>query len=296
MHKQYHLDEYPIPEGFRIYQDRVPVMGVAMRRADVAAFCKGSDRKLALLQEPDNRDYPNAIRILGSWKGWLYRKEKLLGYVPVEEAAKLARLGLADSVLPRLLKTYVGTDGFVEIEIQLIGPIDLYRTFSPLPPTKVATPAEQDVALARLKALTAFLMNSPILTEQQRERLSKAHSGETVTRMLETGEAYGQASDAPDFLSLPESDFRAYLQSIDNDLSAQLDIVDAACRSYFKNGEVPAPYYPWRIAVILSKRKMKDRERDFLEAWCRHFAFGIGVKYGELVKRAEKLGVEVNSE
>jgi HIRAN domain len=296
MHKQYHLDEYPIPKGFRIYQDRVPVMGVATRRADVAAFCKGSDRKLAFLEEPENRHDPNAIRIVGSWKGWLFRKEKLLGYVPAEEAAKLARLGLADSVLPRLLKTYVGTDGFVEIEIQIIGPIDLYRTFNPLPPTKVATPAEQEAALARLKALAAFLMNAPILNEQQRERLSKARSGETVTRMLETDESYGQASDGPDFLSLPESDFHAYLQSIDNDLSAQLDIVDVACRSYFKNGEIPAPYYPWRIAVILRKRKMKEQERDFLEAWCRHFASGNGVTYGELVKRAERLGVGDNSE
>ena len=56
---------------------------------------------------------------------------------------------------------------------------------------------------------------------------------------------------------------------------------------------MPAPYYPWRIAVILSKRKMKDRERDFLTGWCRHFALGIGRRYGALVKRAEKLGVEV---
>ena len=184
MHKQYHLDEYPIPEGFRIYQDRIPVMGVAMRRADVAAFCKGSDRQLALLQEPYNPYDPNAIRIVGSWKGWLFRKEKLLGYVPAEEAAKLARLCLGANVLPRLLKTYVGDDGFVEIEFQIIGPIDLYRTFNPLLPTKVATPAEHEAALARLKALTSFLMNAPILTEQQRERLSKARIGETVTRML----------------------------------------------------------------------------------------------------------------
>ena len=296
MHKQYHLDEYPIPEGFRIYQDRISVMGVAMRRTDVAAFCKGSDRQLALLQEPDNPYDRNAIRIVGSWKGWLFRKEKLLGYVPAEEAAKLARLGLGTNVLPRLLKTYVGDDGFVEIEFQIIGPIDLYRTFNPLLPTKVATLAEHEAALARLKALTSFLMNAPILTEQQRERLSKARIGETVTRMLKAGETYGEASDAPDFLSLPESDFRAHLQSIDNDLSAQLEIVDTECRSFFDNGEVPAPYYPWRIAVILSKRKMKDRERDFLEAWCRHFASGGGVKYGELVNRAGRLVVGGNPE
>lgn len=290
MHKQYHLQEYPMPESFRIYIDRVPIMGVALRRSDAAAFCKGSDRQLAFMREPDNQHDSNAIRIVGSWKGWFLRKEKVLGYVPAEDAAKLVRLGLADSVRPRLLKTYLGTDGFVEIEFQITGPKDLYRTFNPLPPDKEANPAEDQAALGRLDALTEFLKEAPILTSQQLKELSKANGRKTLSRMLATGETYGQASGAPDFLNQPESDFRVHLQSIDNDLSAQVDIVDAACRLYFKTGEVPAPYYPWRIAVILSKRKMKDRERDFLTSWCRHFAFGIGSRYGDLVNRAEKLG------
>lgn len=139
MLKQYHLNEYPMPESFRIYRDRVPVMGVPMRKADATAFCKGSGKQLAFQREPDNRHDPNAIRIMGSWKGWFSRKEKMLGYVPAEDAAKLVRLGLADSVRPRLLKTYLGTDGFVEIEIQIIGPKDLYRTFNPPPPPRAVS-------------------------------------------------------------------------------------------------------------------------------------------------------------
>lgn len=298
MHKQYHLEEYPMPEGFRIYRDRVPVMGVTMRKGDAAAFCKGSGKQLAFQREPDNRHDPNAIRIMGSWKGWFSRKEKMLGYVPAEDAAKLVRLGLADSVRPRLMKTYLGTDGFVEIEIQVIGPNELYRTFNPPPPATIPTEpaADDETALTRLDALSAFLKEAPILAPQQLEKRRKAQSRKTVSRMLETGETYGQASGAPNFLNQPEGDFRAHLQSIDNDLSAQLDIVDTACRSYFETGEVPAPYYPWRIAVILSKRKMKDRERDFLAGWCRHFALGIGGRYGELVKRAEKLGIKASPE
>ncbi|MCP8896372.1 HIRAN domain-containing protein [Shinella daejeonensis] len=297
MHKQYHLDEYPIPDGFRIYRDRVPVMGVTMRKADAAAFCKGSGKQVAFEREPNNRHDPNAIRIMGSWKGWFSRKEKMLGYVPAEDAVKLVRLGLADSVRPRLMKTYLGTDGFVEIEIQIIGPKHLYPTFNPPPPPKVVSPAESSAddaaALARLDTLTTFLKGEAIVTPQQLEKLRKAQSRKTVSRMMETGETYGQASGAPAFLNQPEGDFRAHLQSIDNDLSAQLDIVDKACRSYFETGEVPAPYYPWRIAVILSKAKMRDREREFLAAWCRHFAEGRGKRYGELVERANKLNATV---
>ncbi|THK37386.1 hypothetical protein EHS39_14265 [Ensifer sp. MPMI2T] len=298
MHKQYHLADYPIPDGFQIYRDRVPVMGLTMRKADAAAFCKGTGKQLALEREPSNRHDPNAIRVMGSWKGWFSRKERMLGYVPAEEAAKLVQLGLAERVRPRLLKTYLGTDGFVEIEFQIIGPKDLYRTFSPTPPAKSVTPVEAvfdiEGTLARLDTLTAFLKDEPKLTAKQLEKLRKAHSRETVSRMLETGETYGQASGAPAFLSMPEADFRAHLRSIDNDLAVQLEIVDKACRSYFDTGEIPAPYYPWRIAVILSKLKMKEREREFLACWCRHFAHGIGARYGELVKRAERLGVEVD--
>ncbi|KAB2679640.1 hypothetical protein F9K85_01595 [Brucella tritici] len=295
MHKQYHLNEYPIPEDFRIYRDRVPVMGVTMRKADAAAFCKGSGKQVAFERESNNRHDPNAIRIVGSWKGWFSRKEKMLGYVPAEDAAKLVRLGLADSVRPRLMKTYLGADGFVEIEIQILGPKDLYPSFNPPPPPKVVSPAKSSAddaaALARLDTLTMFLKSEAIVAPQQLDKLRKAQSRKTVSRMMETGDTYGQASGAPVFLNQHEGDFRVHLQSIDNDLSAQIDIVDKACRSFFETGEVPAPYYPWRIAVILSKRKMKDREREFLAGWCRHFSFGIGGRYGDLVRRAEKLGV-----
>lgn len=299
MHKQYHLDEYPPPSGFRIYFDRVSVMGITMRKADAAAFCKAQDRELALEREPGNPHDANAIKLIGSWKGWFGRKSRHLGYVPADMAAKLAETGLADTVRPRLMKTYLGTDGFVEIEFQVIGPKEHYERLRPPKPapSKLRTPQEDahehEKALARLAALIAFLTKTPPLSPAQVEKLRKASSGKTVARMMESGETHGQASGAPAFLNLQEDDFRDHLQSIDNDLSAQLDIVDKACRLYFETGEVPAPYYPWRIAVILSKKKMKDRERDFLAGWCHHFALRIGGRYGELVKRVEKLGVKV---
>lgn len=299
MHKQYHLADYPMPEGFRIYRDRVPVKRVTLRKPDAAAFCKGAGKQLALEREPNNQHDPSAIRVIGSWRGWFSRKERMLGYVPAEEAAKLVQLDLAAHVLPRLLKTYLGADGFVEIEFQIIGPKDLYRTFSPTPPvtsgTSVETVIDIERTLARLDTLTAFLKDEPNLSAKQLERLRKVHSREIVSRMLETGEAFGRASGAPAFLSMPEADFRAHLRSIDNDLTALLEIVDKGCRSYFDTGEIPAPDYPWRVAVILSKLKMKEKEREFLAGWCRHFAHGIGARYGELVKRAEKLGVKVGS-
>ncbi|MET4634900.1 HIRAN domain-containing protein [Kaistia defluvii] len=297
MDAKYRLSGNPIPEGFRIYLDRLPVMGLQQRKRDAAAFCGAQGPELSLEREPSSRHDANAIKVIGSWKGWFGRKRRQLGYVPAEHAAKLISLGLAENVHSRLLKTYLGTDGFVEIEFQIVGPKDLYRTFNPLKPSKALSPEEStaadDAALARLDALITFLKEAKKPSSQHLEKLRRAQSELTTSRMFENGETYGQASGAPAFLNLPEVDFRNHLRSIDNDLSAQIDIVDTACRSYFETGEVPAPYYPWRIAVILSKRKLKDREREFLAAWCRHFTSGSGERYVALAERARKLGVHV---
>jgi len=80
------------------------------------------------------------------------------------------------------------------------------------------------------------------------------------------------------------------LKSADQDLQWQCETVAASFRKYRSSGEVPAPHYPMRIAILLSKAKDFDRERKFLSAWCKHFPVGNGTKYAALVKRAEKAG------
>lgn len=125
MHKKYHLQEQELPEGFQIFRDRCQVMGTALRKEDTAAFCEGSGRQwLEFDPEPSNPHDPNAIKIWGCWHGWLGKRRKLLGYVDKDEAGKIARHGLTQTVRPRLLKTYVGDDGFVEVLFQVLGPIE----------------------------------------------------------------------------------------------------------------------------------------------------------------------------
>lgn len=131
MDKGYHLAAQSIHDGFRIYEERLSVMGVFMRKSDVKAFCKGSNLALQFEPEPSNKHDPNAIRVIGWWDGWFGRKSAMLGYVPAEHAAKLSALGLVDQVRPRLLKTYVGTDDFVEVLFQILGPTEHYKVFNP---------------------------------------------------------------------------------------------------------------------------------------------------------------------
>jgi DNA polymerase-3 subunit epsilon len=79
-------------------------------------------------------------------------------------------------------------------------------------------------------------------------------------------------------------------RAIDNDLGAQIEIVDAACRRHFETGELPAPDHAWRITIILSKDKQVRHEQAFLTAWCRHFGDAAGKRYTDIAVRAQKKG------
>ena len=130
MHKKYHLDEQPIPEGYRIYEERLDVRGVQHRRADAISFARARGQWLEFEREPRNTNDLNAIKVLGCWRGFFFTKRKHIGYVSRETAARVVETAVSD-VRPRLLKTYVGHDGYVEIEFQIIGPADSYREYDP---------------------------------------------------------------------------------------------------------------------------------------------------------------------
>jgi hypothetical protein len=132
MLKQYHLDRQEIPEGHRIYDERLEVRGIELRRADAIAFCKAKGQWLELDPEPTNRHDPNAIKLTGCWRGFFGTKRRHLGYVPREVASRLGGTGLIAEVKPRLLKTYVGNDEFVEVEFQITGPVERFRDYRPL--------------------------------------------------------------------------------------------------------------------------------------------------------------------
>jgi hypothetical protein len=132
MAKKYHLQQQPIPDGFRIFEERLEVKGVVNYRAFASSFCKGRDPSLSLKCEPTNSHDPNAIQVHGHWKGWINRHRETIGYVPREVAARLAQSGLADLVAARLLKTYAGDDGFAEVLFQIVGPADRYAEYAAL--------------------------------------------------------------------------------------------------------------------------------------------------------------------
>jgi hypothetical protein len=88
-----------IPKGYQIYEDRLTPAGISFRKDDAAAFARSADGwlELELEPEPSNKHDKNAIKVI------LGR-----GFLPL--------------VRPRLINTYIGRDGYIEILFQILGP------------------------------------------------------------------------------------------------------------------------------------------------------------------------------
>lgn len=158
------------------------------------------------------------------------------------------------------------------------------RKVSPLEGTLSADLAKKVDDLVRVFGET------PVMAEKERTRLADKFTRAAITKVLDEGITYGQASGAPSFLNQDEDSFRTFIKEVDQNLDWQCDTVAAAFDRFWETGEVPAPHYPMRIAVLLRKAKDFDRERQFLAAWCKHFPSGNGRTFGKLLERAKKVG------
>lgn len=138
--------------------------------------------------------------------------------------------------------------------------------------------------------LIRLFADTPVVDPSEMERRYSRATRDATAKMLDGGTIYGQASGAPDFLNQDEESFRAFMKVADQDLAWQCGTVSEAFTRYLETGEIPAPHYPMRVAVLLRKTNELNRERQFLAVWCRHFPSGNGAKYATLVERAKKTG------
>ncbi len=110
-----------IPDGFETFGE-CEVAGIKYRREYARAFAAGRDPTLELEREPENPHDKNAIRIMGRRKTFFGSKRHFIGYVPSGVAALIVEGNYFGTVVPRLLKTYVGDSGYVEIVFRILGP------------------------------------------------------------------------------------------------------------------------------------------------------------------------------
>lgn len=156
-------------------------------------------------------------------------------------------------------------------------------------PTMAASTLPDELA-RKVDDLIALFESAPVLSDEDRSRLSRQASRKASAKMIEEGTTFGEASGGPAFLNQDEESFRAFLKSVDQDLGWQCNTVAETFKKHQQDGMIPPPYYPTRVIVLLRKANDLERERRFLAAWCRHFPKGNGVKYQKLVERAKEVG------
>ena len=141
-----------------------------------------------------------------------------------------------------------------------------------------------------LKSLVDRLNSTKPLSVKEADQLGRAFREAAIKRMLETGATHGAATGDHPMYNQSEADFRQHIKNTDNDLLTQISTFNFGLDRWFKFGETHPPYFPYRIAVIISKRKELDWEKRFLASYCRHFRDRIGNRDEKITQRALKKG------
>ncbi|MFA5593242.1 MAG: hypothetical protein WC989_08010 [Micavibrio sp.] len=134
------------------------------------------------------------------------------------------------------------------------------------------------------------LENTPLLSREEAGERHKRFVKKAIDRMLDEGVSRGVAADDHEMYKQSEEEFKAHLKETDNDLKEQISIFNFGLNRWFEYGETHPPYFPLRIAIILSKRKELEKEKHFLAAYCRHFKFRVGTTDQKITNRAIKKG------
>ena len=143
-----------------------------------------------------------------------------------------------------------------------------------------------------VKALISEFEEAPEFDQAAAEDRRKELLRRAILGMSRRGLTHGQATGDPAYFDQDHDSFRAFIREVDHDLEWQCRTASDAFRRYYEIGDIPAPHYPMRIAILLRKEKESALERRFLTAWCRRFKSGegVGVTYSKLIERALKVG------
>jgi hypothetical protein len=292
------------------------VVGESHYQAALGELCGGHNRtghdrvcRARLAPEPTNLYDANAMKVTIDGR--------VVGYAPREQAARLkaeaARVGrpgaviVAEAVIRGGWRTNQHDEGHfgVRLGIPLHGTIRFEGLEEPAEAVartpserKPAAPVELSEAdLAALAGLVDRLRDTPLLPEGEAERRRRAFYAGVAHRMIGESVTSGVAVNAPDHLIQGEEHFRDEMARMDNLLREQVRIFQQGLDQWFEHGDRFAPYYPFRIAVILRKAKRGGLEKEFLEAYVSHFATWRpgGSRYGQILDRAAKLGIPIRT-
>lgn len=92
-------------------------------------FVKSKGRRIYLKCEEDNRDGSAVIKVIARTQGWLFERQKCIGYIPDDVANKLVSSGTENKVKARLQLIDMENGEAIDIRINLLGPMNTYEQF-----------------------------------------------------------------------------------------------------------------------------------------------------------------------
>lgn len=141
--------------------------------------------------------------------------------------------------------------------------------------------------LHQLAELIDRLNSTPVQNRETARAKNKEHSRIVFDKMMNGGGTFGESSGTMPWLNGPNAP--EALRLLNDDLSAQIGMVNHILDNWFELGEPAACHYPNRVAIILRKMKRGDLEREFLLAYARHFilyCYGVGhEKFNERIRK-----------
>ena len=274
------------------------VQGLFNRKETVREFLRlaaqaderGEPFGALLNREPDNKHDKNAMQVIGILGPHEAPTSRVfLGYVPADVASEVASFSEGMPIAVELKKSRIGELDVILNCAGLWPPAKQRRELGFEKASSKPVTSVDENALEKLDELIERMNAMPALTAKQaaaRQKTNRIDFIEDDEATIQRKLAELEADRSPSVLEDPGG-----IKQYDNDLAKQVEIVSEGLDGWKRSGMTPAPYYSYRIAVILSKQKEAEREKAFLAAWCRHFSeVGIGQRYADLVERARKKG------
>lgn len=146
-----------------------------------------------------------------------------------------------------------------------------------------------DTDIESVLKLIERLENTPVLSMEEGNALEKKWKDAKWAEWKKTGE-YKPSGLA--VLSGDQESILERIKRINQDIQAQIDVVNEGLDLWFEKGELVPPHYANRIIILLSKNKRKDLETRFLRIYLKHFYYkGLCNTKNKMGIRADKLGI-----
>jgi hypothetical protein len=175
----------PIPTGYQIYAQNLPVAGIQHRKNEAIRFARSSNQELSLQREPSNEFDKNAIKLIGMSGS----NQFFIGYLPKELSAQIIGTGMFDSVKARLGRIYISNNDYLDIQYQVIGPKVDKKKFDEFLNNQPADSSQKDYfkffAIPIPKGLTAGQAEQTIAEHRKTSKPEELEEWDGYTSILE---------------------------------------------------------------------------------------------------------------